>query len=222
MGKFRKRNNGTKSMRRTAYKVVNQVLAKRSEVKYTNIQMVDNVSNNDPGNIRQLGEVVLGVNDSQRIGNTINVLSYDLRLVAELSDPGYNRIRCCIVHTFKEVTTPADFFDSIVYNAMANKAINVPFNRSVVRRVLLDKVLSINQLTGTTTALQSAEIKSSVYRNFYISQKNKLTYNEPTGAPVLDNFPEQYYYLFFCSDSTSALGGHPVVRMNIKMRYTDM
>lgn len=211
---------GTKAMRDTAYKVVNDVLKKRAEVKYTNTQFTDRVDNNNTSQVIRLGVVGEGLNDSQRIGNTINVISYDLRMKMEMSDPGFNAIRYCIVHTFDDITSPSDIFDPVVFTAMGNIGINCPFNRGVVRRCLLDKTYLLNQYaSGTPVPGTAAQVISAKFKNHYLKQRNKLTYLEP---PSTVNIPQERYYLVLLSDSVSLVGGHPSIRCNLKMRYTDM
>lgn len=195
-----KRRNRKTSVRRQ----VEAVLAKKVEVKKSTI--VNTSSLTTSGVIIPLMEIAQGQAHDQRIGNSVNLLSFYIRVQTALADSGYNRIRVALIKTRNQTDgTMAQLFENTSFVTFGSQ--NAGWDYDFVERVFMDKNTTLNQLV--------ANQRMTKYYKRYIKVTDKLHFNDSSTEPPLEN-----YYLILVSDS--AVLPHPSCNLVLTQRFTDL
>lgn len=186
-------------------KAVNRILARKVEVKKSTI--VNTATITTTGAVIPLMEIAQGISHDQRIANSVDLLSFYVRVQTALGDAGYNRNRCAIVKTrnqYDPLQGLSQFFENTSFVTFGS--VSAGFDFDFVERVLMDKTTVLNQLV--------ANQRMTKYWKRYIKVTDKLHYNDSATAPPLEN-----YYLILASDS--AVLPHPTMNLVLTQRFTD-
>lgn len=185
-------------------KEIERVLAKKVEVKKSTI--VNTAIVDTSGLIVPLMEIAQGQAHDQRIGNSVNLLSFYVRVQTALADPGYNRVRVALIRCrHPSDGTMAQLFENTSFSTFG--AMNAGWDYDLVEKVYMDKNTTLNQLV--------AGQRMTKYWKRYIKSKDKLHYNDSATQP-----PNENYYLVLVSDSL--IVPHPSCNLICTQRFTDL
>lgn len=185
-------------------KQIESVLAKKVEVKKSTI--VNTATLTTSGVIIPLMEIAQGVAHDQRLGNSLNLLSFYVRVQSALADSGYNRVRVALIRTRQPTDgTMAQLFENTSFVTFG--AQNAGWDYDFVEKVYMDKNTTLNQLV--------ANQRMTKYWKRYIKCKDRLHYDDAATSP-----PNENYYLILVSDSLVL--PHPTCNLICTQRFTDM
>lgn len=191
-----------RSMRSSVRKQIERVLAKRTEVKKQTITNSASVSTG--GTIIPLLQMAQGNAHDQRIGNSVNLLSFYLRVQTALGDSGYNTTRVALIRTRQPTAVVSELFENTSFSVFgANYA---GWDYDLVSNVYFDRLTTLNQLV--------AGQRSTKYFKKYLKVKDEIHWNDSITGP-----PNENYYLVLVSDSSVI--PHPSCNLVLTQRFTD-
>lgn len=194
----RKRN-----MMNQVKKLIDNTLAKRTEVKKLYTNLVQGISST--ATVIPLLEMPQGVADGERLGDQVNLLSFYLKTQVNLGDAGFNNMRISIIKAREPILVPDVMYEPNGFSTFG--AVYAGWNRNVVSQVLMDKTSTINQ--------NYSGLRTCRFYKQYKKARGKINY-----PGQLVTTPNEFYYLVLASDSQ--ILPHPGVNLQLTTRYTDV
>ena len=225
----RRRRNRKTSQYSTARKAVKNVLSKMAEVKVFATNGHQSISTAGYTAV-PLSGLAQGLKQNERIGAEIRLLSLAVRCNfvtgGGTHDPN-NTLRMLLLqlHETTNPTTgaiwkPADYFNPLTYPFVGG--INSPIDRTVVKRVLMDKMVSLNpQWDGA----EIYRYKKGYSRFGKLGTKIQFINQNYPPPPVggLSALPLKGHFVYvWVSDSTAGSVFHPSIQYSIEAKYTDV
>lgn len=199
----RRRKNSQYSI---AKKTVQKELRKLIEVKKYHFGQAAIPVSNTGALYKPLEGIDVGVNNDERVGNNINLLSMALRFNL-LNGDANNTVRLFVCETYLPQTAAATLFNQ--YTLLGG--INSSWDREIVKKVYMDKVVNLN------TYWDGARIYK--YKKGYCrfsKTGEKVTYV----GHVSNDVSSKHLIVGLMSDS--GVSTHPAVTMSIEIRYSDL
>lgn len=202
----------TKKKTSNSYKIarnaVKNYMNKRCEVKdCTHVISAASVSTS--GNILPLwGPSVLAVGTAgdQRIGNQVNILNAQMRVMISQADTPYNRVRYMVISCRARLgASLAPIFNATSYSAFGG--IFSSFNYNFVKRVYLDKTVMLQEKVDGT-------LRTTFRKHYLKNLKSKLHWQNETSSP------QELFYFIAVSDSSAP--SHPQITLNLTSRFQDL
>lgn len=212
---YRKRR--TRRARTSVKKVVEAVLSKRVEVKRDTI-VFNNTLALVPFAYNPFDRIQLGDDNNERDGQKIRCKRISIRSNLVGADSPHNRIRLTIVETRKQLPTGAgaSYNGTSIYDpTLTALGVNVPLDFSVVKRVILDRVVNL-QMNQDGVGLSGRNVLKTFNKNF---KYDKNIYYDDSNSGVQGNTTT---HLYFCFWSDSGVLPHPSLNWGLTTYYTDM
>lgn len=212
---YRKRRS--RRSKTSVTKVVEAVLSKRVEVKRDSI-IFSNTLGTDPFAYNPFDRIQLGDDNNERDGQKIRCKRISIRSNLEGADSPFNRIRLTIVETRKQlpIGAGASYNGASIYDpTLASLGVNVPLDFSMVKRVILDKVVNL-QMNQDGVGLSGRNVLKTFNKNF---KYDKNIYYDDTDSGVQGNTTT---HLYFCFWSDSSIVPHPSLKWGLTTYFTDM
>jgi len=209
MARYRRRRRYRRKRKSTtavAYKALKlaKAVSSRSEVKYIdNITTVTDVDSDGQGAINLLS-IPQGLEDTDRIGDSIFVNSINIRCCFRRNQSVCDFMRVIAIQDYNNEF--ADPIDILVETGFTNSFLSHYIKDTRMKyKVLLDKTINI-----------SANLRESAYYSFYLKPKTKIQYLATGTTPIKNNIK-----FFLISDVQSVANTKPVFQGWWRVNYYD-
>ena len=176
---------------------------KKPEVK--SIVLNQNITVSNGGNLFPIASIPQGITNNERIGNSVDLLTSNVRFMWALADTGYNNCRIAIIKTRKEVSNLSSVFEATSFSTFGG--IYAAWDYDMVQKVYLDNNTTLNQ--------QVSSLRVQSFKKKYIKHPENVKFADTTATSQLDNL-----YVLVVTDS--AVLPHPRLNLILKTRYTDV
>ena len=176
---------------------------KKPEVK--SLVINENITVSNGGNLFQIASIPQGITNTERIGNSVDLLSSNFRFMWALADTGYNNCRIALVKTRKPVSNLSSIFEATSFAAFGG--IYAAWDYDTVQKVYLDNNTALNQ--------QVSGLRVHSFKKKYVKHPETLKFSDTTATSQLDNI-----YIVVVTDS--AVLPHPRLNLIVRTRYTDV
>ena len=203
-----------------AKKAVQSVLRKQLELKkFTfawGISVGNTPLNYNPIAINLFDYINQGLESDDRVGDRIRAMRLSLRINSESGDTPFNQMRYCIVETRETLPldTAGTYYSAIsIFDKMATLGLNSFFDYDIVKKVYMDKLVTLNQL------VTGAPVVKFMRKTLNFGKNGKpVVYN---GALTGTLGEANQTNLYFVAVSDSNLVPHPRTNTVWKVSYTD-
>ena len=161
---------------------------KKPEVKFE-ITALNTTSDNAGAFYPLMQQVASGTAHDQRIGNSVDLLSINLRIMNRLADAGYNNVRYAIIKCRNPPPTAVELFETTSYATFGG--VYAEWDRDLVEKVYLDKNITLNQ--------QISGANVSKFGKHFIKMPMTLHYNDVNPGSL-----NEHILLVLTSDSVLA------------------